>query len=92
MQSPRNVKSIETKDYRTASLAHQTKQFNQDISLFNIPSMSTGPGSPCAHAVIGADEVVALVHGIVSIRESSNELSIDKGAAISTSVMSTEGI
>lgn len=54
--------------------------------------MSTGPGSPCAHAVIGADEVVALVHGIVSIRESSNELSIDKGAAISTSVMSTEGI
>lgn len=46
-----------------------------------LPSMTSGASCPRAYAIVCTYEIVASIHGIVTIRKSFNEFSIHKGAS-----------
>lgn len=56
--------------------------------------MTSWARCPRAYAIVCTYEIVASIHGIITICESSNELSIDScvGSAVPAHVMSTQGI
>lgn len=46
-----------------------------------LPSMTSGASCPRAYAIVCTYEIVASIHGIVTIRKAFNKFSIHKGAS-----------
>jgi hypothetical protein len=57
-----------------------------------LPSMAPRSGRPCAHAIICADEVITSIYGVIAIRLAFDELTVDKGTAIATEIVSAQGV
>lgn len=54
--------------------------------------MAPGPGGPGADAVVGADEVVAGVDGVVAVSPAADQLAADEGALVAALVVGAEGV
>lgn len=57
-----------------------------------LPCMAPGSGRPCAHTIICADEVIAGIYGVITIRLAFDEFTVDEGTAIATEVVRTQGV
>lgn len=54
--------------------------------------MPSRTGRPGSHTVVGTDEIIAGVDGIVAVCLASDKLPIDKGATVAALVMRTQRI
>lgn len=57
-----------------------------------IPCMAPGPRAPCAHAVVGADEIVAREGGVVAVGPTFDQLPVDLGTAVAAAVVGAERV
>lgn len=60
--------------------------------MMKLPSMPTRASCPSSYSIVGAYEIIASINSVVAVCLASDQLSVDKDAAITTLVMCTQGI
>lgn len=58
----------------------------------NSPRMTAWPRRPGANAVVGADEVIARVHGIIAVGLPPYQVAVDIGTAVAAPVIGAERV